>query len=262
MKLVALLLIATAFTAPAAFAQSDDAQRERMNRILDGVRARVADAAQAATAAARIGAHLRKAEQFTSAGDPDSARTELESAIEIVAEAEREGGDTSALFRDYAARVWDRLNARQPAPSVETTAPQASTFIESVLMQHALPRELAAVIVVESAGNPDALSPKGARGLWQLMPDTARRYGLRVDARVDERVDPLKSTHAAARYLRDLYEMFQDWPLALAAYNAGENRIQSLINRTGIRHFAELAERRLLPRETAQYVPAVLRLMN
>jgi peptidoglycan lytic transglycosylase D len=98
--------------------------------------------------------------------------------------------------------------------------------------------------------------------MWQLMPDTARRYGLRVDDRVDERVDPIKSTHAAASYLRDLYAMFHDWPLALAAYNTGENRIQNVIDRTGIRGFTEMAQRRLLPLETIQYVPAVLRLIR
>jgi membrane-bound lytic murein transglycosylase D len=136
------------------------------------------------------------------------------------------------------------------------------SFIESVLAKNSLPTTLAAIVTVESAGDPMALSPKGARGLWQLMPDTARRYGLRVDNRVDERVDPLKSTGAAARYLRDLYEMFNDWPLVLAAYNAGESRILKLIERmTRMHRFAEMADRGLLPAETILYVPAVLSLM-
>jgi membrane-bound lytic murein transglycosylase D len=106
-----------------------------------------------------------------------------------------------------------------------------------------------------------SLKQVGARGLWQLMPNTARRYGLQVDDQVDERVDPLKSTHAAVHYLRDLYGMFHDWSLTLAAYNSGENRIQSLMYRTGIRRFTEMADKRLLPAETVQYVPAVLNLM-
>jgi membrane-bound lytic murein transglycosylase D len=94
------------------------------------------------------------------------------------------------------------------------------------------------------------------------MPDTARRYGLTVDHRRDERLDPLKSTYAAARYLRDLYTMFRDWPLVLAAYNAGENRIRSVIERTGAERFVDMAARRLLPIETMNYVPAVLNRMR
>jgi membrane-bound lytic murein transglycosylase D len=138
----------------------------------------------------------------------------------------------------------------------------AYPFIANVLAQHELPVELAVVVLVESAGNASALSPKGARGLWQLMPDTARRYGLTVDHRRDERLDPLKSTYAAARYLRDLYTMFRDWPLVLAAYNAGENRIRSVIERTGAERFVDMAARRLLPIETMNYVPAVLNRMR
>ena len=138
----------------------------------------------------------------------------------------------------------------------------AYPFIERILLAHELPPQLAAVVMVESAGDPNALSTKGACGLWQLMPDTARRYGLRVDDRLDERSDPVKAIYAAARYLRDVYPIFHEWPLALAACNAGEDRIQRLIQRTGIQQFAQMVSRRLLPAETIHYVPAVLNLMQ
>jgi membrane-bound lytic murein transglycosylase D len=114
------------------------------------------------------------------------------------------------------------------------------------------------VVAVESNFNPLALSPKGARGLWQLMPETARRYGLLVEPLKDERTDPVKSTFAAAAYMKDLYTQFQDWPLALAAYNAGEDRVARAMSRTGARDFWTLRRRAALPDETLRYVPAVL----
>jgi membrane-bound lytic murein transglycosylase D len=119
-----------------------------------------------------------------------------------------------------------------------------------------VPTDLAAIVLVESGGNPTALSPKGARGLWQLMPQTARRYGLIVDGQTDERLDISKSTRAAAEYLRDLFAQFHSWPLALAAYNAGEQAVQRAVSRTGSDTFSLAAA--ALPRETQGYVPAVL----
>ena len=117
---------------------------------------------------------------------------------------------------------------------------------------------MAAIALVESGGQPAALSPKGARGVWQLMPDTARRYGLIVTVEKDERLDLASATRAAARYLHDLYAQFGDWQLALAAYNAGEQAVQSAIQRAGSNSFAVLSQLRLLPAETRNYVPAVM----
>ena len=129
-------------------------------------------------------------------------------------------------------------------------------ILDPILSQVGIPEELTAIVVVESGGNPTALSPKGARGLWQLMPDTARRYGLTVNAGTDERLDVLKSTKAAAEYLRDLYAQFHDWQLALAAFNAGEQTVQQALVRTGGAGFSAAAP--ALPAETQGYVPAVL----
>jgi soluble lytic murein transglycosylase-like protein len=130
--------------------------------------------------------------------------------------------------------------------------------IALLLQEQGLPSGLTSVVAVESAFDPRALSPKGARGLWQLMPATARRYGLSVEPSSDERLDPAKSTRAAASYLKDLYAQFQDWPLALAAYNAGEDRVAKALSRTGARDFWTLRRRGALPQETLKYVPAVL----
>ena len=130
--------------------------------------------------------------------------------------------------------------------------------VAAILRRHGLSAGLVHVAAVESGLDPGALSPKGARGLWQLMPETARRYGLLVNSQRDERLDPVKSTHAAAQYLNDLHAQFQDWPLALAAYNVGEQRVERAMDRLGARDFWTLSRRAALPDETRRYVPAVL----
>jgi soluble lytic murein transglycosylase-like protein len=134
--------------------------------------------------------------------------------------------------------------------------------IEPILKAQGLPTEVLAVVKVESGGQPDALSRAGARGLWQLMPDTARRYGLIVDGATDERLDPKKATWAATQYLRELLELFGDWRLALAAYNAGEEAVSRAVTRSGSREFEVLSLKRVLPKETRKYVPAVLAVMK
>jgi hypothetical protein len=130
--------------------------------------------------------------------------------------------------------------------------------VEPILKSHGVPIALAAVILVESGGRATALSPKGARGLWQLMPDTARRYGLRVDESRDDRLDLFRSTDAAAQYLHDLYAQFGDWKLALAAYNTGEANVGVAVMRAHTQDFDQLVNLRMLPLETRNYVPRVL----
>ena len=129
------------------------------------------------------------------------------------------------------------------------------SVIEPILKRTGIPVQLAAVVLIESGGNPTALSPKGARGLWQLMPQTAREYGLIVNGKTDQRLDIIKSTRAAAEYLRDLYAEFHNWKLALAAYNAGEQTVHRAMALTGANAFASAAK--ALPAETQNYVPAV-----
>jgi soluble lytic murein transglycosylase-like protein len=148
-------------------------------------------------------------------------------------------------------------NESGPAAAVNRVQ-QLRPIIEPILREEQVPTDLSAIVLVESRGQPAALSRKGARGLWQFMPDTARRYGLIVTAERDERLDVGRSTHAAARYLRDLYSQFGDWQLAFAAYNAGEDRVRRAIDRNGTRDFFKLSSARSLPLETVRYVPAVL----
>jgi membrane-bound lytic murein transglycosylase D len=130
-------------------------------------------------------------------------------------------------------------------------------MIRQVLKSRGLPEELAYTAMIESGFNPVAVSRVGAKGMWQFMADTARRYGLRVDRWIDERLDPEKSTVAAASYLRDLYAMFGSWALAQAAYNAGEVKVSRAIRATGSSDFWTLAKTNHLLTETKDFVPAI-----
>ena len=121
-----------------------------------------------------------------------------------------------------------------------------------------VPEDLVWLACVESVWNPRAQSPAAAGGIWQFIPATATDYGLTVEKGNDERSDPLKQTRVAAAYLHDLYTIFGDWALAMAAYNSGEPRVMGAIVKNGNADFWELYDKQLLPRETCDYVPKIL----
>ncbi len=130
-------------------------------------------------------------------------------------------------------------------------------IFEEALEAYGLPLELKYLPVIESALNPRAVSRVGATGLWQFMVETAKNYGLEINSLVDDRRDPVKSSYAAARYLGDLYKIFNDWNLVIAAYNCGPTNISKAIHRAG----GEKDYWRIypyLPRETRGYVPAFI----
>ena len=128
-------------------------------------------------------------------------------------------------------------------------------LVEPVFRELGLPLELMYLSLVESGFNPRAFSRSRASGPWQFMKGTGRVYGLDVDWYLDERRDPIKSTVAAAHHLRDLYDQFGSWPLALAAYNAGSGKISRAIKKTGTRDFWTIRRSRHIKRETKEYVP-------
>jgi membrane-bound lytic murein transglycosylase D len=130
-------------------------------------------------------------------------------------------------------------------------------IFEDALLLYQLPLELKYLPVIESAFNPRARSRAGAGGLWQFMPATGKRYGLLINSLVDERCDPIKSSDAAARYLKDLYDIFGDWTLVIAAYNCGPGNINKAIHRAGgERDYWKIYP--YLPAETRGYVPAFI----
>lgn len=128
-------------------------------------------------------------------------------------------------------------------------------LVDSIFSEFNLPSDLIYLSLVESGFNPHAYSRARATGPWQFMKGTAKVYGLRVDSYVDERRDPIKSTVAAARYLRDLYDLFGNWPLAMAAYNAGEGKVMRALHTAQAESFSDIAKTRLIRRETKEYVP-------
>ncbi len=130
-------------------------------------------------------------------------------------------------------------------------------IFEEALETYQLPLELKYLPVIESALNPNAVSRVGATGLWQFMIGTGKQYGLQVNSLVDERRDPVKSSYAAARYLKDLYDIFGDWNLVIAAYNCGPANISKAIHRAnGNKDYWQIYP--YLPRETRGYVPAFI----
>ena len=131
-------------------------------------------------------------------------------------------------------------------------------MIHAIFAEEGLPQDLAMIAFIESSFLPHARSPKSAHGIWQFMPRTGRQYGLKSNGVVDERSDPEKATRAAAKYLAYLHELFDDWYLAMAAYNAGEGKIMRAMNRTGARDFWQLARTGAIRKQTQNYVPAFL----
>ena len=129
-------------------------------------------------------------------------------------------------------------------------------IFEEAFRRYGLPLELKYMAIIESALNPVAVSRVGATGMWQFMHSTARNYGLRIDSYIDERMDPVASADAAARYLRDAYRIFGDWSLAISSYNCGSGNVNKAIKRSGARDFWSIYP--YLPRETRGYVPAMV----
>ncbi|MFP4023933.1 MAG: transglycosylase SLT domain-containing protein [Thiohalospira sp.] len=164
------------------------------------------------------------------------------------------------LSYNNIVRNYIHVYTKQRRESVEAMIGLSDYYfpkIEEIFESYGLPTELKYMAIIESALNPRAVSRVGATGMWQFMYATARMYDLTVNSFVDERRDPIKSAHAAALFMKDLYSMFNDWTLVIAAYNCGPGNVNKAIRRTGgSRDFWKLYY--FLPRETRGYVPAYI----
>src|SRR5688572_13309731 len=160
---------------------------------------------------------------------------------------------------DYLKFYRDSERGRQLAESWARKAGRYVPAVQAELARAGLPTDLVWMSLIESGHNPTIRSPAGAAGLWQFIPDTARCYGLTVDRWVDERLDPLRSTQAAAIYLNDLKSRFGSWELAMAAYNMGHGGLSRSVRRYHTNDFWRLVRlEAALPWETALYVPKIL----
>jgi len=154
-----------------------------------------------------------------------------------------------AYFSGHGRGVFERAYARSG---------RYREMMLSILREEGVPQDLIYLAQAESGFHPHAVSRVGARGIWQFMAGRGLGYGLHHNMYVDDRQDPEKSTRAAARHLKDLYNQFGDWYLAMAAYNSGPGTVQAAVKRTGYADFWELYNRKVLPRETKNYVPIIL----
>src|SRR5207249_2921258 len=179
--------------------------------------------------------------------------------LNAVARLRAEFPDYSVALNDDVRYFLDRFTGsrREVVEMWMGRSGRYLAMIREIFRSQGLPTDLAFTAMIESGFNPRAVSRVGAKGLWQFMAPTARRYGLRVDRWVDERLDPEKSTVAAAAYLRDLYRQFGAWELAQAAYNAGEVVVSRAIRVTGSSDFWALTRTEYLRRETREFVPAI-----
>jgi Transglycosylase SLT domain len=220
-----------------------------------------------------VGAPLRGQEASRRISDPFDG---LQRSLDVAADEQLGRVLTGQLVGNMVPRVSNdarpaggasflRPEGNAPSgrtPSAEQRFQLLGVDAGRIFREEGVPLALLGIAQVESNWKPFALSPKGAFGLWQLMPATARRYGLRVDALRDDRADMDKATRAAARYLRELHLRFDDWALALAAYNAGEDAVERAMEHGKSNDFGNLSRRKFLPAETRAYVPAVLAVLD
>ncbi len=175
-------------------------------------------------------------------------------------EKSKEGFDIPVIYNEDVAKFIEYFTGRGKKHFQRwlERSKRYREILTRIIEKNKLPQDTIYLAMIESGFSPFALSRSGAAGIWQFIPSTGKRYGLRIDYWVDERRDPVKSTYAAVTYLKNLYNYFGSWWLAWAGYNAGEGKILRAISKAKSSDFWEIADRKLIRRETRQYVPKLM----
>ena len=235
---------------------SDDRLERELDRLLDGVNSLELAALQQGDGFAEQKsepAPIDEANELTPTVDEN---------IKAKAEAEIKSthSDLPLVMTDQVAGFINYFSSRGRG-TLERALARSGRYeemIRRVLREQGVPQELIYLAQAESGFHPLAVSRAGARGMWQFMGSRAKGYGLERSWWVDDRQDPEKATRAAAHHLKDLYNQFGDWYLAMAAYNSGPGTVQSAVKRTGYADFWQLYNRNVLPKETRNYVPIIV----
>ncbi|HTA22233.1 MAG TPA: transglycosylase SLT domain-containing protein [Terriglobales bacterium] len=235
---------------------SDERLQQEFDRLLDGVNGLEMQALQQGdgfTEQKSEPAPIDEANEVTYPVDPN---------IKAKAEAEikETHSDLPLMMTDPVAGYINYFSTRGRG-TLERALARSGRYqdmIRRVLKEEGVPQDLIYLAQAESGFHPLAVSRAGARGMWQFMGSRAKGYGLERNWWVDDRQDPEKSTRAAAHHLKDLYNQFGDWYLAMAAYNSGPGTVQSAVKRTGYADFWQLYKRNVLPKETRNYVPIII----
>jgi len=235
---------------------SDERLQQELDRLLDGVNGLELEALQQGdgfTEQKSEPAPIDEANEVTYPVDPNiKAKAE--------AEVKETHSDLPLMMTDQVASYISYFSNRGRG-TLERALARSGRYqdmIRGILKDEGVPQDLIYLAQAESGFHSLALSRAGARGMWQFMASRARAYDLERNWWVDDRQDPEKATRAAARHLKDLYNQFGDWYLAMAAYNSGPGTVQSAVKRTGYADFWELYRRNVLPKETRNYVPIIL----
>jgi membrane-bound lytic murein transglycosylase D len=235
---------------------SDERLQREFDKILEAVNSPELGALQQSDNSAEQKAEPAPIDEANEVSLPLDPNVKAKAAAEIAATH----SDLPLMLTDPVAGYINYFSSRGKG-TLERALTRSGRYremIRTVLQQEGVPQDLIYLAQAESGFYPQALSRAGARGMWQFMASRARGYGLQRNYWLDERQDPERATHAAARHLKDLYNEFGDWYLAMAAYNSGPGTVQQAVRRTGYADFWELYKRNVLPKETRNYVPIIV----
>jgi membrane-bound lytic murein transglycosylase D len=237
--------------------RSDERVQHELERVLEGVNRPEMAALQSDNPAPQQKAEPAPIDEVNDVTPPVDPNVKARAEAEVKATH----SDLPLMLTDQVAGFINYFSTPKGHEILQRALERGGRYremIESTLREEGVPQELIYLAQAESGFHPLALSRVGARGMWQFMASRGRGYGLQHNLWVDERQDPEKSTRAAAHHLKDLYNQFGDWYLAMAAYNSGPGTVQSAVKRTGYADFWELYRRNVLPKETRNYVPIIL----